>query len=210
MYTYPGEGWIYTISEPFTIPNDNGTFAQANYHKFYLDNPKYPLICTTLGRGYPIHTALLIPTPVQFQKNSITSTQTHHFSGREPFTKAVTYTTSDLGDQALLATLHAYHHWETEEIFTVQEIACLNSQKAFQCIKLMEWKEELKSADAYERIAEEMKTHVLWGAREQATIGQVIPCLRKCTYMHWEEDAKGIKTSWEVKDHPQKQKKCTK
>ena len=66
----------------------------------------------------------------------------------------------------------------------------------------MEWKEALKTADAYNRIVEEMKDHVLWGAREQTAIRQVIPCLRKCTYTHWEEDAKGIKTSWEVKDHP--------
>ena len=41
-------------------------------------------------------------------------------------------------------------------------------------------------------------------------IGQVIPYLKKHTYMHWEEDAKDIKTSWEVKDCPQKQKKCAK
>ena len=74
LYAYLGEGWIATISELFTIPNDNGTFAQANYHKFYPDNPKYPLVCTTLGKGYPVHTALLIPTPVQHQKNYITAT----------------------------------------------------------------------------------------------------------------------------------------
>ena len=74
----------------------------------------------------------------------------------------------------------------------------------------MEWKEALKSMDAYDRIAEQMQDHVPWGAREQTAIGQVIPCLKKRTYMHWEEDAKGIKTSWEVKDHPQKQKKCAK
>ena len=109
-----------------------------------------------------------------------------------------------------LAALHAYHQWEKEELFTVQEIACLNSQRAFQHIKLMEWKEALKTADVYDRIAEEIRDHVPWGAREQTAIGQVIPHLKKCTYMHWEEDTKGIKTSWEVKDHPQKQKKCAK
>ena len=162
----------------------------TNYHKFYLDNPKYPLVCTTLGKGYLIHTALLIPTPVQHQKNYITVTQSCLFSGREPFTEAVTYTTSDLGDEALLAALHAYCHWETVELFTVQEIAHLNSQRAFQCIKLMEWKEALKSADAYTRIVKEMETHIPWGAREQTAIGQVIPHLKKCTYMHWEEDEK--------------------
>ena len=75
---------------------------------------------------------------------------------------------------------------------------------------MVEWKDTLKSADAYERIAEEIRDHVPWGAREQTAIGQVIPCLKKHTYMHWEEDGKGLKTSWEVKDHPQKQKKCTK
>ena len=210
LYAYPGEGWIATTSEPFTVPNDNGTFTQANYHKYYLDNAKYPLICTTLGKGYPVHTALLIPMPVQHLKNYITANQSHLFSGREPFTKAITYATSDLGDEALLAALHAYHHWEKEEIFTVQEITCLNSQRAFQCIKLMEWKEALKSADAYDRIAEQMRDHIPWGAREQTAIGQVIPCLKKHTYTHWEEDTKGIKMSWEVKDHPQKQKKCAK
>ena len=119
LYAYPGEGWILTTSEPFTIPNDNGTFAQANYHKFYLDSPRYPLICTTLGRGYPVHTTLLIPTPVQHQKNSIMPTQTHLFSGREPFSEAVTYATANLGDEATLAALHAYCHWEKEELFTV-------------------------------------------------------------------------------------------
>ena len=204
LYTYPGEGWIATTSEPFTIPNDNSTFTQANYHKYYLDNAKYPLICTNLGKGYPIHTTLFIPMLVQHPKNYIMSTQSPFFSGREPFTEAITYATSDLGDEALLATLHAYHHWEKEEIFTVQEIAYLNSQRAFQCIKLMEWKEALKSADAYDRIAEQMRNHVPWGAREQTAIGQVIPHLKKHTYIHWEEDAKGIKTSWEVNDHPHK------
>ena len=74
----------------------------------------------------------------------------------------------------------------------------------------MEWKEALKSADVYDRIAKEMETHVPWGGREQTAIGKVIPHLKKHTYMHWEEDTKGIKTSWEVKDHPQKQKKCAK
>ena len=44
LYAYLGEGWIATTSELFTVPNDNGTFTQANYHKYYLDNPKYPLI----------------------------------------------------------------------------------------------------------------------------------------------------------------------
>ena len=71
LYAYPGEGWVAMTSELFTVPNDNGTFTQANYHKYYLDNPKYPLVCTTLGKGYPIHTALLIPTPVQHPKNHI-------------------------------------------------------------------------------------------------------------------------------------------
>ena len=209
LYAYPGEGWTYTTCEPFTVPNDNGTFAQASYHKFYLDSPKYPLICTTLGKGYPVHTALLIPTPVQ-HKNSITPTQTCLFSGREPFAEAVTYTTTSLGDEATLAALHAYCTWEKEELFTVQEITCLNSHRAFQCIKLMEWKEALKTTDAYDRIAEEMRNYVPWGATEQTAIGKVIPHLKKHTYMHWEEDTKGIKTSWEVKDHPQKQKKCAK
>ena len=160
LYAYPGEGWIATTCELFTIPNDNNTFTQANYHKYYLDNPKYPLVCTTLGKGYPVHTTLLIPTPVQHQKNYIMPTQSCLFSGREPFSKAVTYATSDLGDEALLAALHAYCHWEKEELFTVQEIACLNSQRAFQHIKLMEWKEVLKTADAYDRIEKEMETHV--------------------------------------------------
>ena len=160
LYAYSGEGWILTTSEPFTIPNDNGTFAQANYHKFYLDNPKYPLVCTTLGWGYPVHTALLIPTLLQHQKNAITPTQAYLFSGREPFSEAVTYATTNLGDEATLAALHAYHQWEKEELFTVQEIAQLNSQRAFQCIKLMEWKEELKTADVYKRIIEEMRNHV--------------------------------------------------
>ena len=75
---------------------------------------------------------------------------------------------------------------------------------------MMEWREALINANAYKRVAKEMETHVLWGAREQEAIGQVIPCLKKHTYMHWEEDIKGTKTSWEVKDHPQKQKKCAK
>ena len=74
--------------------------------------------------------------------------------------EAVTYATSDLGDEALLATLYAYCHWETAELFTVQEIACLNSQRAFQCIKLIEWKEALKSADVHTRIVKEMETHI--------------------------------------------------
>ena len=137
-------------------------------------------------------------------------TQSCLFSGREPFTEAITYATANLGDEGLLAALHAYHQWEKEELFTVQEITCLNSQRAFQHIKMVEWKDALKSTDAYERITEEMRDHVPWGAREQMAIGQVIPHLKKCTYMHWEEDAKGLKTSWEVKDHPQKQKKCAK
>ena len=81
LYAYPGEGWIFTTSELFTIPNDNGTFAQAHYHKFYIDNPKYPLVCTILGRGYPVHTTLLVLTLVQHQKNSIMPTQTHLFLG---------------------------------------------------------------------------------------------------------------------------------
>ena len=118
LYAYPGEGWIATSSKPFTIPNDNSTFTQAHYHKFNLDSPKYPLVCTTLGKGYPVHTTLLIPTPVQHQKNYIMLTKSHLFSGREPFSEAVIYTTSDLGDEALLAALHAYCHWEKEELFT--------------------------------------------------------------------------------------------
>ena len=85
--------------------------------------------------------------------------------------EAITYTTTDLGDEGLLATLYAYHQWEKEELFTVQEITCLNSQRAFQCIKMVEWKDALKSTDAYERIAEEMRDHVPWGAREQTAIG---------------------------------------
>ena len=84
-----------------------------------------------------------------------------------------------IGDKATLAALHAYHQWEKEELFTVQEFACLNSQRAFQCIKLMEWKEALNTADAYDRITMEMKDHVPWGEREQTAIGQVIPYLRK-------------------------------
>ena len=122
LYVYPGEGWIATTSEPFTIPNDNGTFTQACYHKYHLDNPKYPLICTTLGKGYPIHTALLLPTPVPHLKSFFTAAQNCLFSGRGPFTEAVTYATSDLGDEGLLAALHAYHHWEQEEMFTTQRI----------------------------------------------------------------------------------------
>ena len=108
LYAYPGEGWILTTSEPFTVPNVNGTFTQANYHKFHLDNPKYPLICTTLGQGYPVHTTLLVPTLLQHQKSTITPNQTCLFSGREPFAEAVTYATANLGDEATLAALHAY------------------------------------------------------------------------------------------------------
>ena len=157
--------------------------------KRYLTNPKSRLLYQSWG------SSTLIP-PLQWFSCPHASCP-------------VTYTTTNLGDEATLAALHAYCQWEKEELFTVQEIACLNSQRAFQCIKLMEWKEALKTADAYDRVAEEMKDHIPWGAREQTAIGQVIHHLRKHTYTQWEEDAKGIKTSWEVKDHPQKQKKCT-
>ena len=143
-------------------------------------------------------------------KSFFTAAQNCLFSGREPFTEAVTYTTSDLGDEGLLATLYAYCCWQQDEMFTNQQIACLNSQKAFQHIKMLEWREALIDANAYERVAKEMETHMPWGAQKQEAIGQVIPHLKKCTYMHWEEDIKGTKTSWEVKDHPQKQKKCAK
>ena len=159
LYVYPGEGWITTTSELFTVPNDNGTFTQAYYLKYHLDNPKYPLVCTTLGKGYPVHTALL-PTPVPHSKSFFTAAQNHLFSEREPFTEAVTYTTSDLGDEGLLAALYAYCHWEQEEMFTTQQIAFLNSQKAFQCIKMMEWREALINANEYKRVAKEMETHV--------------------------------------------------
>ena len=159
LFTYPGEGWIDTTSELFTISNDNGTFTQAYYHKFHLDNPKYPLICTTLGKGYLVHTALL-PTPVLHPKNYFTATQNHLFSGRELFTKVVTYATSNLGDEGLLAALHAYCHWEQEEMFTTQHITHLNSQKAFQHIKMLEWREALINTNTYDRVVKEMETHV--------------------------------------------------
>ena len=161
LYAYPGEGWIAITSEPFTIPNDNSTFTQAYYHKFILDNPKYPLVCTTLGKGYPVHTALLLPTLIPHAKSFFTAAQNHLFSGREPFTEAITYATSNLGDEGLLAALQAYCHWEQDEMFTNQQIAHLNSQKAFKCIKMLEWREALINANAYERVAKEMETHVL-------------------------------------------------
>ena len=75
---------------------------------------------------------------------------------------------------------------------------------------MVEWKEALCSANAYERIAKELKNHVPWGTTEQTAIGEVIPHLKKKTYMHWEEDIKRNKLSWEVKDHPKKDKKCGK
>ena len=56
-------------------------------------------------------------------------------------------------------------------------------------------------------VAKEMETHVPWGAKEQAAIGQIIPHLKKHTYTHWEEDIKGNKIGCEVKDHPKKEKK---
>ena len=57
--------------------------------------------------------------------------QTCIFSGREPFTKTVTYTVVDQGDEGLLATLHAFRQWEQAALFTKQEIACKQSQLSF-------------------------------------------------------------------------------
>ena len=75
---------------------------------------------------------------------------------------------------------------------------------------MVEWKEALCSANAYERIAKQLKNHVLWGTTEETAISEVIPCLKKKTYTHWERDIQGNKIGWEVKDHPQKNKKCGK
>ena len=75
---------------------------------------------------------------------------------------------------------------------------------------MVEWKEALCSANAYERIAKQLKNHIPWGTNEETAIGEVIPHLKKKTYTHWERDIQGNKIGWEVKDHPQMNKRCGK
>ena len=198
----PGNGWIATTIELFTIPNDNGTFTQATFHKYHLANPRYPLISTTLEKGHPIYTNLLLPTPVPHKTNCLTPVQACIFSGREPFNEAVTYAVIDQEDEGLLATLHAYRQWEQVALFTKQKIICKQSQLAFQSIKMVEWKEVLCTTNAYKQIAKQMKNHVLWGTMEETAISEVIPHLKKKTYTHWERDVQGNKIGWEVNDHP--------
>ena len=110
--------------------------------------------------------------------------QTCIFSGREPFNEVVTYAVVDQGDEGLLAALHAYRQWEQAALFTKQEITHKQSQLAFQSIKMVEWKEALCSANAYERIAKQLKNHIPWGTNEETAIGEVIPHLKKKTYTH--------------------------
>src|SRR5580692_7839848 len=109
---HPGPGWCATTEEQFIIPQVNGSAIHAPFFKYHLENLRCPLVSTTLG-----------PTPVPNVRMFLTHPQQHLFSGREPFTDAVTWAIMDQGDEPLLATLHAYRQWEQAVFFTQQEMA---------------------------------------------------------------------------------------
>src|SRR5580692_1412727 len=172
---HPGPGWCATTEEQFIIPQINGTAIHAPYFKYHLENLRCPLVSTTLGQGSEVFTTTLQPAPVPNVRTFLTHPQQRLFSGREPFTDAVTWAITDQGDEPLLAALHAYHQWEQAVFFTQQEMTNLQHKLSFQKIKQVEWMGALQEANSFKHIEKDMKNHVPWGEREKVALRQIFP-----------------------------------
>src|SRR5580692_9713453 len=79
---HPGPGWCSTTEEHFIIPQINGTAIHAPYFKYHLENPRCPLVSTTLGQGSEVYTTTLRPAPVPNARTFLTRPQQRLFSGR--------------------------------------------------------------------------------------------------------------------------------
>src|SRR5580692_3626851 len=167
---HPGPGWCATTEEHFIIPQINGTAIHAPFFKYHLENPRCPLVSTTLGQGSEVYTTTLCPAPVPNARTFLTCPQQRFFSGREPFTDAVTWAVTDQGDEPLLAALHTYHQWEQAVFFTQQEMTNLQLKLSFQKIKQVEWMGTLQEANAFKCIEKDMRNHVPWGEREKVAL----------------------------------------
>jgi hypothetical protein len=216
---HPGPGWCATTEEHFIIPQINGTAIHAPYFKYHLENPRCPLVSTTLGQGSEVYTTTLRPAPVPNARAFLTRPQQRLFSGREPFTDAVTWAVTDQGDEPLLAALHAYRQWEQAVFFTQQEMTNLQLKLSFQKIKQIEWMGALQEANAFKRIEKDMKNHVPWGEREKVALQQIFPQSQKQRRQtqRWTKDKNGQDISWEevgdetfIRGQVTKAKRCSK
>jgi hypothetical protein len=216
---HPGPGWCATTEEHFIIPQINGTAIHAPFFKYHLENPRCPLVSTTLGQGSEVYTTTLRPAPVPNARTFLTRPQQRLFSGREPFTDAVTWAVTDQGDEPLLAALHAYRQWEQAVFFTQQEMTNLQLKLSFQKIKQVEWMGALQEANAFKRIEKDMKNHVPWGEREKIALQQIFPQSQKQRRQNqkWTKDESGRDIRWEelsdetlIRGQVTKAKKCSK
>jgi hypothetical protein len=216
---HPGPGWCATTEEHFIIPQINGTAIPAPFFKYHLENPRCPLVSTTLGQGSQVYTTTLRPAPVPNARTFLTRPQQRLFSGREPFTDAVTWAVTDQGDEPLLAALHAYRQWEQAVFFTQQEMTNLQLKLSFQKIKQVEWLGALQEANAFKRIEKDMRNHVPWGEREKVALHQIFPQSQKQRRQNqkWTRDENGRDIKWEelsedtlIRGQATKAKKCSK
>src|SRR5580692_4578754 len=216
---HPGPGWCATTEEHFIIPQINGTAIPAPFFKYHLENPRCPLVSTTLGQGSQVYTTTLRPAPVPNARTFLTRPQQRLFSGREPFTDAVTWAVTDQGDEPLLAALHAYRQWEQAVFFTQQEMTNLQLKLSFQKIKQVEWMGALQEANAFKHIEKEMKNHVPWGEREKVALQQIFPQSEKQhrKNQRWTKNKQGQDIHWEeigdealLHGQATKVKKCSK
>jgi hypothetical protein len=216
---HPGPGWCATTEEHFIIPQINGTAIHAPFFKYHLENPRCPLVSTTLGQGSQVYTTTLRPAPVPNARTFLTRPQQRLFSGREPFTDAVTWAVTDQGDEPLLAALHAYRQWEQAVFFTQQEMTNLQLKLSFQKIKQVEWMGALQEANAFKRIERQMKSHVPWGEREKVALQQIFPQSEKQRRKNqrWTKNDQGQDIRWEeigdeavLRTQTTKAKRCSK
>jgi hypothetical protein len=208
---HPGPGWIETTNEPFALPTITGGALFAPYHKYHLDNPKYPLVSTTLRKGEEVFTTLLRPTPVPHKSPYLTPAQKRIFSGREPFARKVTEVATEEEDESFLSGLVAYRMWEREVMYTQQELARVNNKLAFQKIRMMEWYGALQDADGYRRLATGLQDYNPWGNGEQEALRQVLKGFRVPLHLR----TRKVEGDWgfedkEVPVRKNKAKKCSK
>ena len=155
---HPGQGW--ELNNPFT----------KNYYRFLIPDLSTkrliiapfvthsfadhgaPMISSTYGQGFPIHTHPLMPTPTDYINPIITPEQLHLLDTCEPFADAINHVVNTYFPLDLSATICQYQYFcETE--YTIQRtIQNLQDKEMHYIEKAVGVLSDLESANVLGRL----------------------------------------------------------
>jgi hypothetical protein len=153
-YNYPNTLEYYR----FLIPDPNsGKMIVAPFIKFTL-YVKRPTVSATYGKGFPIHTRLLAPTPVNYECPTLTPTQLRIFNQDEGFSDVIDNILQDQCPYDLVAGVQTYRQARNAQHALMKQIRDLQDRHHRYLERSLEILSELENANVLGRLLAHLDT----------------------------------------------------